>query len=149
MVEAVERGAKILVVDDNEQNRALASATLEEEGYEVMLAASGEDALRAFESDPSDCVLLDVRMPGLDGFAVCQRIRALPGGADVPVVFLTALRDIDTFDRALVAGADDFLTKPVRPTELILRVQAALKLSRVSAELRDHYELIRRQRTIS
>jgi len=144
--EAAKRGAKILVVDDNEQNRALASATLEEEGFEVILAAGGEEGLRAFERDPPDCVLLDVRMPGLDGFAVCQRIRALPGGADVPVVVLTALRDVDTFDRALLAGADDFLTKPVRPTELIVRVQAALKLSRLSAELREHYELIRRQR---
>jgi signal transduction histidine kinase len=102
--------------------------------------------LRAFERDPPDCVLLDVRMPGLDGFAVCERIRALPGGADVPIVFLTALRDVETFDRALLAGADDFLTKPVRPTELVVRVQAALRLRRLSAELRDHYELIRRQR---
>src|SRR5262245_26097279 len=102
MVKHTEGGAKILVVDDNEQNRALALATLEDEGYEVLLANSGEEALRAFERDPPGCVLLDVRMPGLDGFTVCQRIRALPGGAEVPVVFLTALRDVDTFDRALM-----------------------------------------------
>ena len=65
----------------------------------------------------------------MDGFAVCTRIRALPGGAEMPIVFLTALRDVDTFDRALRAGGDDFLTKPVRPTELVVRVQAALKLA--------------------
>jgi signal transduction histidine kinase len=91
-------------------------------------------------------VLLDVRMPGTDGFAVCTRIRELPDARDTPVVFLTALRDVDTFDQALRAGGDDFLTKPVRPTELVLRIQAALKLRRMNAELREHYDLVRRQR---
>jgi len=138
--------AKILVVDDNAQNRALAEATLEDEGYTVVLAENGEDGIRAVEEEHPDCVLLDVRMPGTDGFAVCARIRALPEGSDTPVVFLTALRDVDTFDRALRAGGDDFLTKPVRPTELVLRVQAALKLRRMNTELREHYELVRRQR---
>jgi two-component system sensor histidine kinase/response regulator len=138
--------AKILVVDDNAQNRALAQATLEDEGYSVLLAATGEEGLRLVQSERPDCVLLDVRMPGTDGFAVCSRIRALPEGSDTPVVFLTALRDVDTFDQALRAGGDDFLTKPVRPTELVLRVQAALRLRRMHADLREHYELVRRQR---
>jgi two-component system, sensor histidine kinase and response regulator len=138
--------AKILVVDDNSQNRALAQATLEDEGYDVLLASDGEQGLRLVEAERPDCVLLDVRMPGTDGFEVCTRIRALPEAQDTPVVFLTALRDVDTFDRALRAGGDDFLTKPVRPTELVLRVQAALKLRRMNAELREHYELVRRQR---
>jgi two-component system sensor histidine kinase/response regulator len=137
---------KILVVDDNAENRALAQATLEDEGYVVVLASSGEEGIAVFQAEHPDCVLLDVRMPGTDGFAVCSRIRGLPGGADTPIVFLTALRDVDTFDRALRAGGDDFLTKPVRPTELVVRVQAALKLRRMSAELREHYELVRRQR---
>src|SRR6185436_18055679 len=141
-----QMSAKILVVDDNAQNRALAQATLEDEGYSVILAETGEAGLRAVENERPDCVLLDVRMPGTDGFAVCARIRALPEGADTPVVFLTALRDVDTFDRALRAGGDDFLTKPVRPTELVLRVQAALRLRRMNADLREHYELVRRQR---
>lgn len=138
--------AKILVVDDNEQNRALARAALEDEGYDVVVAATGEEGIRAVETERPDCVLLDVRMPGTDGFAVCARIRALPEGSDTPVVFLTALRDVDTFDRALRAGGDDFLTKPVRPTELVLRVQAALRLRRMNAELREHYDLVRHQR---
>ncbi|MEY2936221.1 MAG: hypothetical protein RL033_6970 [Pseudomonadota bacterium] len=137
---------KILVVDDNAQNRALAQATLEDEGYEVLLADSGEAGVQAVQEHRPDCVLLDVRMPGTDGFAVCARIRALPEGSDTPIVFLTALRDVDTFDRALRAGGDDFLTKPVRPTELVLRVQAALRLRRMSTDLREHYELVRRQR---
>ena len=129
MLEPSETSPTILVVDDNEQNRALAAATLEDEGYRVVLAQDGPEALRSFGERAPDCVLLDVRMPGMDGFAVCTQIRALPGGAETPVVFLTALRDVDTFEAALRAGGDDFLTKPVRPTELVLRVQAALRLA--------------------
>lgn len=138
--------SKILVVDDNAQNRELAKATLEDEGHDVVLANDGLQALEAFEREQPECVLLDVRMPGLDGFAVCTRLRAMPEGAEVPIVFLTALRDIDTFDQALRAGGDDFLTKPVRPTELLVRVQAALKLRKMSADLRETYDLVRRQR---
>jgi two-component system sensor histidine kinase/response regulator len=137
---------KILVIDDNAANRALAQATLEDEDYEVIVAETGDDGIRAFENEKPDCILLDIRMPGMDGFAVCVRIRSLPGGVDTPILFLTAARDVDTFDSALRAGGDDFLTKPVRPTELVIRVQAALKLRRMSAELREHYELVRRQR---
>ena len=137
---------KVLVVDDNAQNRALAEAILEDEGYGVCLASSGDEGIAAFQAERPDCVLLDVRMPDMDGFAVCTRLRDLPGGADIPIVFFTALRDIDTFDRALRVGADDFLTKPVRPTELVVRVQSALKVRRMSAELREQYELVRRQR---
>jgi signal transduction histidine kinase len=85
-------------------------------------------------------------MPEVDGFMACERIRSLPGGPETPVLFLTALRDVDTFDRALRAGGDEFLTKPVRPTELLVRVQSALKLRRMNAELREHYELLKQQR---
>jgi CheY-like chemotaxis protein len=143
MARDVEATPTILVVDDNEQNLAFAKATLEEEDYSVVLARGGEEALRELEARRPDCVLLDVRMPGMNGFEVCERLRKLPGGADTPVVFLTAQRDIDTFDAALRAGGDDFLTKPVRPTELVLRVQAALKLRRLNAENREYFELAR------
>jgi signal transduction histidine kinase len=136
----------ILVVDDNEANRSLAQHTLEDEGYRVVLATGGEEALALFAKEPADCVLLDVRMPGLDGFAVCERLRALPRGAETPVLFLTALRDVDTFDHALRSGGDDFLTKPVRPTELVIRVQSALKLRQLRSELREHYDLLKHQR---
>jgi signal transduction histidine kinase len=137
---------KILVVDDNAENRALAQAALEDDDYQPILAANGEEGIRAFEQERPDCVLLDVRMPGMDGFTVCARIRELEGGADTPIIFVTALRDLETFDRALLAGCDDFLTKPFRPTELIARVQSALKLRRMNAELREHYDLVRKQR---
>lgn len=147
MQEATETPrASILVVDDQETNRLLAKNALEDEGHRVVFASGGEEAIATFETERPDCVLLDVRMPGMDGFTACKRIRALPQGAETPILFLTALRDVDTFDRALGAGGDDFLTKPIRPTELVLRVQAALKLRRVSVELREYYELFRQQR---
>jgi signal transduction histidine kinase len=136
----------ILVVDDNQDNCALAQATLEDDDFNVIVATSGEAALRSLDTTRPDCVLLDVRMPGMDGFEVCERIRALPSGPEIPVVFLTALRDLETFDRALRAGGDDFLTKPIRPAELVVRVQAAVRLRRMSVDLREHYDLVRRQR---
>lgn len=136
----------VLVVDDNRDNCALAQATLEDDDCRVLVAMSGADALEVFERERPDCVLLDVRMPGMDGFEVCERIRARPGGHDTPIVFLTAQRDLETFDRAQRAGGDDFLTKPIRPAELLVRVQAAVRLRRMSLDLRDHYDLVRRQR---
>lgn len=137
---------RVLVVDDNPQNRALAKATLELEDYEVVLASSGEEALRCFEQQVPDCVLLDVRMPGMDGPETCKRLRVLPGGKDVPIVFLTASRDVDTFEAALAAGGDDFVTKPVQPTEMVLRVQAAVRVRRLDATNKEYLELVRRQR---
>jgi signal transduction histidine kinase len=146
MADSLEPEPVILVVDDNEQNRALARETLEDEGCRVVLAEDGPAAIRAFEEHAPHCLLLDVRMPGMDGFEVCRKIRSLPGGSDTPVVFLTALRDVETFDEALRAGGDDFLTKPVRPTELAMRVKTALRLRRLNASTREYYELARRQR---
>ncbi|HEX3594516.1 MAG TPA: response regulator [Polyangiaceae bacterium] len=143
---AVSPKGIVLVVDDNEANRVLTRETLEDEGYRVLLARGGVEGIDAFARERPDCVLLDVRMPETDGFEVCRRIRALPNGRETPIVFLTALRDVDTFDRALQVGADDFLTKPVRPAELVVRVDTALKLRRMRAELREHYDLLKRQR---
>jgi signal transduction histidine kinase len=85
-------------------------------------------------------------MPGMDGPETCRRLRALPGGKDVPVVFLTALRDVDTFEAAVAAGGDDFVTKPVQPTEMALRVQTAVKMRRLDATNKENFELLRRQR---
>lgn len=145
-MDSMSNPVRILVIDDQEQNRAFARAALEDEGYEVVLAASGEEGIERYREQVPDCVLLDVRMPGLDGFAICARIRELPFGSETPVVFLTAQRDLDTFDAALRAGGDDFLTKPVRPTELLLRVQASLKLRRAHQSNREYVDLVRQQR---
>lgn len=144
--ESEPRSSTILVVDDNAANRALAQECLEDEGYTVVLAHDGQQALTLFAEAEPDCVILDVRMPGLDGFAVCERMRALPRGQDTPILFLTALRDVDTFDRAAMVGGDDFLTKPVRPAELLVRVQTALRVRQLGSERHELFEEVRRQR---
>ena len=146
MTDAAGRKTRVLVVDDNQQNRALAKATLEEEACEVVLAATGLEALAALEPCSPDCVLLDVRMPGMDGFETCRRLRELPAGAHVPVLFLTAARDVETFDAALAAGAADFLTKPIQPAEMVLRVQSAVRMRSLDVSNQQLFGLLKRQR---
>jgi two-component system sensor histidine kinase/response regulator len=146
MVGAVLPSATVLVVDDNVENRALAQATLEDEGYRVVLASDGAVGVDAFRRDRPDCILLDVRMPGTDGLTACEQIRASPGGDAVAIVFVTAQREVETFDRAVAAGGDDFLTKPFRPSELVIRVQAALRARKLAGERSGLYEQVKRQR---
>lgn len=136
----------ILVVDDNAHNRALAEANLVASGYRVRQAAGGEEALQAFAECAPDLVLLDVIMPRMDGFETCARIRKLPRGAEVPIVFLTALTDVSSHQHAMDSGVDDFLTKPINRTELLLRVRSLLRIKRLNDDLRDGYDLIRSQR---
>ncbi len=136
----------VLVVDDNAENRALAQATLDDEGYPVTLARDGIEAIAEFQRARPACILLDVQMPGMDGVSACEAIRALPGGQEVAIVFVTAQRDIATFDRALAAGGDDFITKPFRPAELVHRVQSALRIRKLAGERSELYAEVKRQR---
>ncbi len=109
----------ILVIDDDPSIRMLVSDVLEIEGYTVRCAEDGFAGLRAIEGRRPDCVVLDVMMPGLDGHAVLQRIRAADGGPDLPVVMLTAAADDAQAWRAWTEGVDYFLAKPFDPTELL------------------------------
>lgn len=136
----------ILVVDDNLQNRLVAEARLVAAGYRVLQADSGERALEMFAAEPVDLVLLDVCMPGIDGFVTLDRLRRLPRGTEVAVVFLTALDDVATHERALRAGVDDYLTKPLRATELLIRVRSLLRLGQAMTSLRTSHALVSAQR---
>ena len=136
----------ILVVDDNVQNRLLVDARLTQAGYSVKQAENGEQALAMFAAVPCELVLLDVSMPGLDGFQTLERLRRLPHGDEVAVVFLTTLDDVDTHEKALRAGVDDYLTKPLRPAELLIRVRSLMRLSQVMSSLRASHELVSAQR---
>ncbi len=141
-----EATATVLVVDDNLQNREVAEGHLVGAGYRVVQAEGGAEALSILTTGHPDLVLLDVLMPGMDGYETCRRIRALPEGNDTPVLFLTALGDLETHRAAMDSGADDFLTKPLNRTELLIRVRSLLRIKQLSDELRRNYDVIRSQR---
>lgn len=122
-------GATVLAVDDLPQNLRLLDAVLSARGYRVLTAPSGEDALRMLAESLPDVVLLDVRMPGIDGYETCRRLRADPRTAFLPVVMVTA-SDAEQKVRATEAGADDFLTKPFDPAELLARVRSLVRIKR-------------------
>lgn len=141
-----ERVQRILVIDDNLSNRQVAEAHLVAAGYSVALAECGEEGIARFKEWDPDLVLLDILMPRVDGFETCRRLKAIPGGRDVPVVFLTALSDLGSHQRAMESGADDFLSKPINRTELLIRVRSLLWVKRLRDELAQGYDLIRSQR---
>ena len=115
--------ARVLVVDDILANVKLLEARLEAEYFEVLTAFSGAEALEICARERVDVVLLDVMMPGMDGFEVCRRLKAEPTSQDVPVVMVTALDQPSDKLQGLEAGADDFLTKPVDEIALVTRVK--------------------------
>lgn len=122
--------ARVLVVDDDEGNRDIVRRLLQSVGYAVDTAPDGARALVMLEAEPFDLVLLDVMMPVMDGIEACRRIRSGRGTALVPVVIMTALGEVQDRVRGILAGADDFLTKPVHRGELLARIQTSLTLRR-------------------
>ncbi|ARO29708.1 response regulator PleD [Rhizobium sp. NXC14] len=128
--------ARILVVDDIPANVKLLEARLLAEYFDVMTAADGHEALAICERNQVDLILLDIMMPGIDGFEVCERLKASQKTAHIPVVMVTALDQPADRVRGLKAGADDFLTKPVNDLQLISRVKSLLRLKTLSDELR-------------
>ncbi len=136
--------AKILVVDDTEPNLRLLRALLTGAGYEIVTAASGSEGIAAAARENPDLVLLDIMMPDLTGFDVCQRLRAAPGTRATPIVFLTALHEMEDHVRAVEVGGDDVLTKPINKLELLLRVKSALRIRELTAEVAAQSRLIHR-----
>ena len=119
----------VMAVDDLPQNIRLLDAVLSPRGYRVVAVQSGDEALTRMASDPPDLVLLDVLMPGIDGYEVCRRIRRNPATAFLPVVMITASGDQEKV-HAIEAGADDFVTKPFLPGELVARVASLVRIKR-------------------
>jgi putative two-component system response regulator len=127
--------ARILVVDDVEGNRHLLARLLKADGYEVVFASEGEAALKSVAVDQPDLVLMDVMMPGLDGFDACHALKQNPATRLVPVVLITALQNTAHRIRGIDAGADDFLSKPFNAPELRARVRSLLRIKRYTDEL--------------
>jgi signal transduction histidine kinase len=119
---------KLLVVDDDERNRALLRACLQHPSVSILEADSGEAALELFGREGADLVLLDVMMPGIDGYETTRRIKQAAGDSFLPVILITALTDQESLLRGLHSGADEFLTKPINTQELSIRVRNLLAL---------------------
>ena len=126
---------RILIADDNTQNADLLEAHLDGTGYDTRVVYSGEDALAAARDWPPDVILLDVMMPKMSGFDVCRQLRAGAATKDVSVLMVTALDEPTDIEKAVNAGTDDFITKPINKTELLLRVRAMLDSRKHASEV--------------
>ncbi len=145
----IETG-RILVVDDEATMRRLLEKLLRMEGYEVMLASSGEQALAELLRHGADTVLLDMRMPGMTGLDVCRQIRNHPRSLHTPVVFITAVNDRELRRKGMEAGADDFLSKPFDEVELLARIRNSVRVKRYYDNMeqqKDQLEVAVRERT--
>ncbi len=135
----------VLTVDDEASNRELIRDALEMNGHTVEEAPDGPEALRRIATRPPDVVLLDVAMPGMDGYEVCRRLRTVPTTAGLPVIMVTAQTDRSDRLTGIEAGASDYLSKPIDLQDLILRVRNAVAAKRLSDEVRRNYTELKRQ----
>lgn len=129
------RPSRILIADDNPQGVELLEAYLGDTTYELRTAADGEQTLREVAGWQPDLILLDIMMPKISGFEVCKRLRGDPATRDIAVLMITALDQPSDIDRAVEAGTDDFLSKPINKSELLLRVRALLRSRQNKREL--------------
>ena len=134
----------ILLVDDTPANLQLLSDILRRKGYTLRPAPSGKLALRAAQAAPPDLILLDVRMPEMDGYEVCERLKADPVLKPIPVIFLSALSETADKVKAFEAGGVDYITKPFQIDEVLARVETHLELQRQRRQLEENYEALRR-----
>jgi two-component system, OmpR family, alkaline phosphatase synthesis response regulator PhoP len=126
--------SKILIADDNVQNCELIDAYLSDEGYELSVAYDGVQAMKRVDEVQPDLVLLDIMMPKLSGYEVCQWMKSSPRTKDIPVLMVTALNEQGDIEKAVRAGCDDFLTKPVNSLELKTRVKSLLRVRHLTNE---------------
>ena len=134
--------AKILVVDDEPINIKMLSRLLIQEHYEVLGAANGEQALEVTEREQPDLILLDVMMPGMDGFEVCRRLKSQDRTRNIPIVMVTALDTLEDKVKGIDAGADDFLPKPYNKLELLARSRSLIKMKSLNDQLNQAYNQI-------
>jgi two-component system, OmpR family, alkaline phosphatase synthesis response regulator PhoP len=129
------RPPRVLIADDNPQGLELLEAYLADMDYEIQTAADGDETLRRIKDWHPDLILLDIMMPKISGFEVCKRLRADAATRDIFVLMITALDQPSDIDRAVDAGTNDFLTKPINKTELLLRVKSGLESRRYKEQL--------------
>ncbi len=136
----------VLIVDDNDQNLELLHAYLDDLGGPIRLARDGLQAIESVEQSPPDIILLDIMMPKMSGYQVCETLKKNPATRDIPIIMVTALNEVGDVERAIDAGADDFLTKPVNKLELITRVRSLLRVRQLKRDLDSAVNEIRTMR---
>ena len=127
--------SRILIADDNEQNCELLEAYLAEGDYEIAMAFDGQETLERVASFKPDIVLLDIMMPRMSGYEVCKQLKEDASTTGIPVLMVTALNEMGDIEKAVKAGCDDFLTKPVNRLELTTRVKSLLRVRHLANEL--------------
>jgi len=144
-----EKKFSVLIADDNQNNLKILSAMLEELGYKVRIAKSGEQTIQSVETLKPDIILLDIHMPGMDGYEVCKKLKSTEKYSDIPVIFISALSEVFNKIQAFQAGGVDYITKPFELEEVQLRVESHIKLKentlmlqKALSDLRDREELL-------
>lgn len=127
----------ILIVDDTPANLRLLAQMLAEQGYHVRPVPDGSLALAAVQAEPPDLILLDIRMPGMDGYEVCKRLKADPRTSEIPIIFISALEAIQDKVKAFTVGGEDYITKPFQVEEVLARVETHLALRKLQKQLED------------
>jgi DNA-binding response OmpR family regulator len=127
--------ARILIAEDNPEGAELLEAYLDGADYDIDIARDGDDTLKKVQAFNPDVILLDVMMPKISGFEVCKELKGKPGTQGIAILMITALDQHHDIDRAVQAGTNDFLTKPINKTELLLRIKAALASRRAANPL--------------
>jgi len=135
----------ILIVDDELFNLDLLEQELEAVGCRIVTAGNGEEALEKVETENPDLVLLDIIMPGIDGFEVCRRLKASHSSADIPVIFMTALSSVEDKVKAFTAGGVDYITKPFQSEEVMSRVRVHLDLRKARRQLVERNQLLQQE----
>ncbi|PKM89228.1 MAG: hypothetical protein CVU87_05800 [Firmicutes bacterium HGW-Firmicutes-12] len=145
MTHRTEKSAEIMVIDDTFESLQLLVGILRDKGYRLRPANSGKIALASIKVRRPDLILLDVRMPGMDGFEVCQKLKADPNTKKIPVVFVTALDEVKDTIRGFELGGADFITKPFQPEEVIARVNNQLEMLFLRQELEQSNESLNKE----
>jgi len=129
------RNSVVLIADDNEQNVELLQAYLDDLGCRVITACDGHETLEKVAAEKPDLVLLDIMMPKVSGYEICRQLKGDPATAAIPICMVTALHEAGDIERAVEAGTDDFLSKPINKWELLTRVRSLLKVRHLQNEL--------------
>lgn len=130
----VSQQSKILIADDNEQNCELLEAYLIGEDYDIAMAFDGQETIDKVAEFKPDIILLDIMMPRMSGYEVCEKLKSDPATTSIPILMVTALNEMGDIEKAVNAGCDDFLTKPVNRLELTTRVKSLLRVRHLTSE---------------